>query len=107
MILSNALDAMPEGGGLYASSAVTTAGDDPAAESIEIRFKDTGVGVPEEDLAKLFEPFFTTKADRGCIGLGLSLAYGIIMDHGGWIHVTSRQAGGATVTINPPIHKND
>ncbi len=105
VILSNALDAMPGGGSLFASSRVTVNDDRFPDESIEIQFKDTGVGVPEEDLSKIFEPFFTTKSDHGCIGLGLSLAYGIITDHGGWLHVSSRPGRGSTVAIHLPIHK--
>ncbi|MCP4690205.1 MAG: hypothetical protein GY859_19285 [Desulfobacterales bacterium] len=105
ILLSNALDAMPEGGSLHVSSGASREKGDLPAGSVEIRFTDMGVGVSEEDLPKLFEPFFTTKSDEGCIGLGLSLAYGIITKHGGWIHVSSRPGRGATVTIQLPAYK--
>ena len=68
-----------------------------------ISFCDTGTGIPKENISKLFEPFFTTKKQGKGIGLGLSVAYGIIKDHGGCINVKSEIGQGTTFTIELPI----
>ena len=71
-----------------------------------IRFKDTGSGIPRENLSNLFEPFFTTKKGKG-VGLGLSVAYGIIQEHGGSIDVRTIAGKGTTFEIELPLaHKN-
>ena len=66
--------------------------------TILIKFKDSGVGIPQEDSKKIFEPFFTTKKGKG-VGLGLSVAYGIIQEHGGTIDVISDRGKGTTLEI--------
>lgn len=71
-----------------------------------IRFKDTGSGVPRENISNIFEPFFTTKKGKG-VGLGLSVAYGIIQEHGGSIDVRTISGKGTTFEIElPAAHKN-
>ncbi len=70
-----------------------------------VRFKDSGTGIPREDATKIFEPFFTTKKGKG-IGLGLSVAYGILQEHGGIIDVISDKGKGTTIEIIFPL-KND
>lgn len=72
---------------------------------IIVRFKDSGTGIPKEDATKIFEPFFTTKKGKG-IGLGLSVAYGIIQEHGGIIDVASDTGKGTTIQIIFPL-RND
>jgi two-component system NtrC family sensor kinase len=72
---------------------------------IIVRFKDSGTGIPREDATKIFEPFFTTKKGKG-IGLGLSVAYGIIQEHGGIIDVASDTGKGTTIQIIFPL-RND
>jgi PAS domain S-box-containing protein len=72
----NARDAMPKGGWLSVTSAIS--GDDALVE-----VSDTGVGIPSEHLARIYDPFFTTKADGRGTGLGLSVSYGIVQEHGG------------------------
>lgn len=72
------------------------------SDSIVIRFTDTGSGIPQENISKLFEPFFTTKRKGKGVGLGLSVAYGIIKEHGGNIYVSSQQGKGATFKITLP-----
>ena len=57
---------------------------------IVVRSRTPGIGIPQENLPKLFEPFFTTKKDGKGVGLGLSVAYGIIQEHGGSIYVQSK-----------------
>jgi two-component system NtrC family sensor kinase len=70
---------------------------------ISVSFKDTGVGIPEENLSKLFEPFFTTKKKGKGVGLGLSVAYGIIEEHGGSIQVDSEVGKGTTFEVTLPL----
>jgi len=72
------------------------------APYIRILFKDSGIGIDEENLDKIFDPFFTTKrADKGT-GLGLSITYGIIEDHKGCVSVKSTRGKGTTFTIDLP-----
>jgi signal transduction histidine kinase len=61
--------------------------------------QDTGVGIPEDDLARVFDPFFTTKTDRGGTGLGLSIVKNIVDLHGGSISLENVAEGGARVSL--------
>ena len=72
-------------------------------DKIKISFKDNGVGIPQKNFSKLFEPFFTTKSKGKGVGLGLSVAYGIIEEHGGSIHVNSKEGKGTTFNIQLPL----
>jgi two-component system NtrC family sensor kinase len=69
---------------------------------MEISFKDTGSGIPEENLDKIFEPFFSTKQVGKGTGLGLSICYGIIEAHGGRIEVESKLDEGTTFRVILP-----
>jgi two-component system NtrC family sensor kinase len=73
--------------------------------SIVIKFRDTGTGIPDEDTKRIFEPFFTTKKGKG-IGLGLSVAYGIVQEHGGRIEVDSAPGIGTDIEIVFPLDSN-
>jgi two-component system NtrC family sensor kinase len=95
-ILKNAKEAMPKGGTLF----VRTSRED---NRVLIHIQDTGMGVPEEIRDKIFEAFFTTKQKVKGVGLGLSVCYGIIKDHGGDIKVESEEGKGTTFTIRLPI----
>ena len=94
-IVANAKDAMPRGGTL----TVETLSKD---ENIIIKLKDTGIGIPEEIRDKIFDAFFTTKHKVKGVGLGLSVCYGIIKDHGGDIRVKSKAGKGSTFSIILP-----
>ena len=97
-LLSNARQAM-EGQARPARIAVRTWRE---GDRVLASFADNGPGIPPENLAKIFDPFFTTKpAGRGT-GLGLSLAYGIVQEHGGTIAVASRVGEGTTFTLDFP-----
>ena len=72
-------------------------------DCVSVVFADTGVGIPEQNLPKLFEPFFSTKKQGKGVGLGLSVVYGIIQEHGGSILVQSREGRGTTFTIELPL----
>jgi signal transduction histidine kinase len=68
-------------------------------DSVEITIRDSGCGVPPEQLSRIFDPFYTTKAVGEGTGLGLSISYGIIERHGGTISVASTVGVGTTFTI--------
>ncbi len=70
---------------------------------IEITISDTGPGIPEEVLNKIFDPFFTTKPTGLGTGLGLSVSYGIIKEHGGDILVESEEGKGTTFIVRIPV----
>jgi two-component system NtrC family sensor kinase len=89
----NAIQAMPNGGTLTVTGAVS---DD---EFLRIDVTDTGVGIPEENLSLIFDPFFTTKEVGKGTGLGLSVSYGIVQKHHGKLEVHSRVGVGTTFTL--------
>ncbi len=95
-ILKNAKEAMPKGGVL----TVRTGKED---NKVLVQIQDTGIGIPEEIRDKIFEAFFTTKQKVKGVGLGLSVCYGIIKDHGGEIKVESEEGKGTTFVISLPI----
>ena len=78
--------------------------DAAADEYVCIFVSDSGPGIPREVLPRLFEPFFTTKERGSGSGLGLSVTYGIVREHGGFIDVESTSGRGATFRIFVPIH---
>jgi two-component system sensor histidine kinase HydH len=101
----NAVQAMPEGGRLFVSSSIRRATRRGAAAAfLEVRFRDTGVGIPPGDLRNLFIPFFTTK-EKGT-GLGLPISQRIIENHGGTIEVRSQSGTGATFTVLLPVESD-
>jgi signal transduction histidine kinase len=71
----------------------------PKEKAVGIEITDTGTGIPEEAVSKIFEPFFTTKRKGKGVGLGLSVVYGIIKEHGGQIYVDSELGKGTTFSI--------
>ncbi|MDJ0782937.1 MAG: PAS domain S-box protein [Desulfosarcinaceae bacterium] len=97
-LVSNARDAMPDGGTLSVSTHTGNG-------QVRIQVQDDGTGIRSEHLDQIFDTFFTTKVDsaRG-VGLGLSVCYGFIKDHGGDIQVASQLGEGTTFTISLPIH---
>jgi signal transduction histidine kinase len=99
-LFHNALQAMPSGGELRLQTREAIR-DGRAWVIASIR--DSGGGILPEHKDRLFEPFFTTKADQGGTGLGLSVTYGIVTDHGGRIDVDSRPGKGSTFTVWLPI----
>ncbi len=70
---------------------------------IRVSFKDSGPGIPPENLDKIFDPFFTTKEVGEGTGLGLSISYGVIKEHGGRIYAKSKPGQGATFVVELPI----
>jgi hypothetical protein len=94
-LVINARDAMPAGGRLTISTRLVDT-------SLVVDFRDTGVGIAPENIARIYDPFFTTKEVGQGTGLGLALSYGIIQEHGGRIFVESRPGEGAHFTIKLP-----
>jgi signal transduction histidine kinase len=90
----NACQAMPNGGTLRLTCA-------PASKSrVEIKFADTGVGIPKENLEKIFDLYFTTKQHG--TGIGLSMVYRIVQLHDGEVEVQSTPGRGTTFRILLP-----
>jgi two-component system, NtrC family, sensor kinase len=102
-LITNAKTAMPSGGNLKIWTTFRT-----QSKGIEIGFRDTGKGIPEDSLARIFDPFFTTRKEGRGIGLGLSIAYGIITNLGGTITCysntedTPKKSRGTTFIITVP-----
>ena len=109
-LTTNAVEAMPQGGMLQVDASVNKLSQDsglplPPSEYVHITFSDTGRGIPLENLPKIFDPYFTTKkmdVNKGQ-GLGLSVCYSIIRNHGGLINANSASNAGATINIWLPV----
>ena len=94
-LLINADQAIANGGEIK----VSTHSDE---KFVFLTVSDTGVGIPEDAIGRIFEPFFTTRPVGKGVGLGLSIAYGIVQEHGGWIDVASRPGEGSCFTVFLP-----
>jgi PAS domain S-box-containing protein len=106
----NARDAMPDGGKIVIrtdrvvvgeAEAKTVLGARPGT-FVRLSIEDTGSGIPAEVLAHIFEPFFTTKGKGKGTGLGLSVVYGIVSQHEGWIAVETAAERGTAFRIFIP-----
>jgi PAS domain S-box-containing protein len=96
-LLSNASESMSKGGVLSVSARAPE--DDGF---VEVEISDTGCGILEEDLKDIFEPFFTTKEEGKGVGLGLSVVFGIITRHNGFIEVESGPEKGTSFKVKLP-----
>lgn len=101
-LLHNALNAMPKGGVLAVNTNNQARYGKP---HVCVSIKDNGMGISPEILSRIFEPFFTTRAGQGGTGLGLSVTYGIVAEHGGAIEVESTLGAGSTFTVLLPIEE--
>jgi len=99
-LVHNALQAMPDGGEM---EIVTSNATRLNRDWVIVSVQDTGVGIPQLEQARIFEPFYTTKGNQGGTGLGLSVTYGIITDHGGQIEVVSQPGAGSKFTVWLPL----
>jgi PAS domain S-box-containing protein len=95
-LITNAVQAMPEGGELRLETFTTPSG------CVGLRVSDTGHGIPPEDLCRIFDPFYTTKEPGEGTGLGLSVVHSVIKNAGGDIQVDSQPRRGTTFTIRLP-----
>jgi signal transduction histidine kinase len=100
-ILLNAIESMADGGivSIHADQHIVNG-------YIRIQIQDKGVGIPHNVQDKVFEPFFSTKTESKGVGLGLSVVYGIIAQHGGTIEFESKEGKGTTVILTLPSVKN-
>jgi len=94
-LILNAKDAMPKGGWL---TVLTRADDD----TVIVEIKDTGHGIRKDHIKRIYDPFFTTKGLGRGTGLGLSVSYGIVQEHGGAIFVDSVPGKGTTFQVTLP-----
>src|SRR5882762_386879 len=109
-LVTNARDAMPKGGTLHVEvrRARLGAADRPLHAWVEpgsyvsVALSDTGVGMDAQTLARVFEPFFTTKPVGVGTGLGMSMAYGLVKQHRGYLHIYSEVGQGTTVKVYFP-----
>ena len=109
VLVSNAREAMPDGGRLSVSTHTDTLDEDSAREQavkaggyVHLIVSDTGCGIPAEVQAHLFEPFFVRKGEETGRGLGLASVYGMVRQHGGYILVASERASGTKFTVALP-----
>jgi two-component system NtrC family sensor kinase len=103
----NAIQATPPGGRVTISARVVCAAPPPYVGGAErsfmaIEVRDTGAGMDEATRSRVFEPFYTTKEVGDGTGLGLSVSWGIVREHGGWIDVASSPGAGAAFTVYLP-----
>ncbi|MEO9824440.1 MAG: ATP-binding protein [Paracoccaceae bacterium] len=123
-LVVNARDAMPEGGTITVTSDLQSLSEElvrdrarvPAGDYVRIRVLDSGIGIPQDGISKIFEPFYSTKKTGEGTGLGLSTAYGIVKQTGGFIFVDSRVDEGTQFSLyfpfcaqpieTPPIEKD-
>jgi signal transduction histidine kinase len=99
-ILTNAVQAMPRGGEI----CITGRGEAPGNGNsgwFQVRFADTGPGIPREDREKVFAPYYSTKTTG--FGLGLAITRKIVEDHGGRIYVAESETPGAVVVVELPL----
>lgn len=94
-LILNAFQAMPNGGRLIIGAR-------PDGTEVVIEISDTGTGIPEAHVSRIFDPFFTTRIDSRRSGLGLSVSYSIVRQHGGDVSVRSSPSG-TTFLVRLPV----
>lgn len=100
-LMTNARDAMPDGGTIVLGAQMERAVDGQA--SVTVTVKDRGAGIRPEVLERIFEPFFTTKEPGRGTGLGLAQVYGFAKASGGYVEVDSRPGQGTRVALVFPV----
>ncbi|MGA2985407.1 MAG: ATP-binding protein [Terriglobia bacterium] len=100
-ILTNAIQAMPRGGEVHITAKSATGSG--SAEFFQLRFADSGLGIPPEDREKVFTPFYSTKATG--FGLGLAITKKIVEDHGGRVFVADGDVPGTVVVMELPLQR--
>ena len=103
-IILNAQQAMPGGGSLRIETRRASLG---RVRQLEMRFEDTGPGIPVENRKRIFEPFFTTKEVGKGTGLGLAICYSIVRQHGGSIRAENVPGSGARFLLSFPLLKRE
>jgi signal transduction histidine kinase len=98
-IMLNAIQAMDGSGGALTVETSNENGN------VRVLIRDSGVGIPGEDLKKIFDPFYTTKQEG--TGMGLAITYSIINDHSGRIDIDSTPGSGTDVKVTLPINNKE
>jgi PAS domain S-box-containing protein len=114
-LVTNARDAMPDGGRLNITFRNTRISEEYlefngsaiVGNWVCMRVSDTGIGMSQEIIDHIFEPFFTTKPVGKGTGLGLSSVYGIVKEHGGWVEVQSTPRKGSEFIVFIPAHQEE
>ncbi len=106
-LVVNAIQATPAGGTVSIAARTVEQVPPPyvggdARRWMAIDVRDTGAGIDDAIRARIFEPFYTTKEVGDGTGLGLSVSWGLVREHGGWIEVQSSPGQGATFTVYVP-----
>lgn len=112
-LVMNGKEAMPDGGQLGIETASVVLNEEAAGQMMEarpgrfvrLRVTDNGCGIEPAVMARIFEPFFTTRGLGKRTGLGLSVTYGIVRQHNGWIQVSSHPGKGTCFTLYLPVYE--
>jgi signal transduction histidine kinase/CheY-like chemotaxis protein len=107
-LVTNARDAMPQGGVISIRTMIEKGCEGKAAlldscSSVCLEIEDSGVGMDADTLERAFEPFFTTKEEGKGTGLGLSIVHGIVKQHNGAVEVISEQVKGTLIRVRFPL----
>ena len=101
-ILLNAVQSIPGEGQIWVETRVVRIPrEDTTVRFVQIEVRDTGVGIPKENMEKVFDPFFSTRPDGS--GLGLAISYQIIHEHGGFIDLESEVGKGTSCRVHLPL----
>jgi PAS domain S-box-containing protein len=114
-LISNAVEAMPEGGKIllstknrYIDQPITGYDGVEEGDYVVLEVSDTEIGISSQDISKIFEPFYTKKKmGRSGTGLGMAVVYGTVQDHKGYIEVQSKKGKGTVFTLYFPVTKKD
>jgi signal transduction histidine kinase len=103
-LILNAIQAMKDGGSISISTSLSARNDaEIIREYVQVEVRDTGIGIPQENLERIFDPFFTSK-DEGS-GLGLAVSHQIVQEHGGFVTVESAVGKGTAFFVHVPVGK--
>ncbi|MBC2710573.1 MAG: PAS domain S-box protein [Desulfosarcina sp.] len=114
-LVANAADAMPTGGRItistrdcYIDRPYTGFEIIPEGEYVILEISDIGIGMPQSDLEKIFEPFYTKKVmGSSGTGLGMSVVWGTVKDHDGFINITTEEGSGTTFVLFFPASRSE
>ncbi len=104
-VISNAVDAMPNGGTIHVR--LETAVSESGSRICRLSIRDEGEGIPRETIDRVFDPFYTTKAAGTARGLGLAMVEGTVTRHGGRVRLVSDRGEGTTVLIDLPLAEGE
>jgi signal transduction histidine kinase len=103
-LILNGIQAMKAGGSIFISTSLSARNDDELVrEYVQVEVRDTGIGIPQENLERIFDPFFTSK-DEGS-GLGLAVSHQIVQEHHGFVTVESTVGKGTAFFVHVPVGK--